>query len=115
MAAADTAIDAGVRAGFTAFETVNADWQTALVRWRCGLSAAERKRLGAPANWNCRDLKFFIGRVNFEQLGNERARKLNAIQTRFKLPEEDVDTLIAAGADSVRGNGVYQAFLASLR
>lgn len=115
MAASDTAIDAGVRAGFTAFESVNAEWQAALVRWRCSLPAAERRRLGAPPNWNCRDLKFFVGRLNFDQLGDERAAKLNAIPTRFKLPAEDVDLLIAAGADSLRTNGVYKAFLASLR
>jgi len=115
MAASDTAIDAGVRAGFTAFESVNTAWQSALVRWRCGLPAAERRRLGAPPNWNCRDLKFFVGRLNFDQLGDERARKLNMVPTRFKLPAEDVDLLIAAGADSLRTNGVYKAFLASLR
>lgn len=113
MAAADTAIDAGVRAGFTAFESTNADWQKALLRWRCGLPAAERRRLGAPPNWNCRDLKFFIGRISFDQLGEERARKLNTVPTRFKLPAEDVDELIAAGADAVRANGVYKAFIAS--
>jgi NTE family protein len=115
MAAADTAIDASTRASFTAFERTNSEWHTALVRWRCGLSAAERHRLGAPAHWNCRDLKFFVGRAGFDELSADRARKLNAIPTRFKLPAEDVDRLIAAGADAVRANGAYKAFLASLR
>ena len=115
MAAADTAIDASTRASFTAFERTNNEWQAALVRWRCGLPAAERRKLGAPPNWNCRDLKFFVGRVAFDQLGDERARRLNAIPTRFKLPAEDVDLLIGAGANSVRANGVFKAFLASLR
>jgi len=68
-----------------------------------------------PPNWNCRDLKFFIGRLNFDQLDPERAQKLNTIPTRFKLPAEDVDLLISAGADSLRSNGVFKAFLASLR
>ena len=86
-----------------------------VVRWRCGLPASERRKLGAPKNWNCRDLKFFVGRVNFDQIGQERARRLNAVPTRFKLPAEDVDMLIAAGADSLRVNNVYTAFLASLR
>src|SRR5690606_3515969 len=35
MAAADTAIDAGERASYAAFERTIADWQSALVRWRC--------------------------------------------------------------------------------
>lgn len=68
-----------------------------------------------PPGWKCRDLKFFVGRVNFDQLGGDRAARLNAIATRFKLPQEEVDALIAAGADSLRGNAVYNAFIASLR
>ena len=115
MAAADTAVDAGVRVGYTVLENTQTEWQAALVRWRCGLSAAERRQLGVPPNWNCRDLKFFIGRLNFDQLDPARAQKLNTIPTRFKLPAEDVDLLISAGADSLRSNGVFKAFLASLR
>ncbi len=115
VAAADTAIDAGVRASFTAFESTNLEWQTALIRWRCGLSAAERQRLGASPGWNCRDVKFFLGRVSFDQLGAERAASLNAIATRFKLPAAAVDELIAAGGDALRANPTYRAFLGSLR
>ena len=114
MAAADTAIDASVRASFTAFERTMFDWQQDLVKWRCGLPPGERQRLGAAAGWNCRDFKLFIGRVNFDQLGPERAAALNAVPTRFKLPAESVDTLIAAGRDAVRANTTYRAFLGSL-
>ncbi len=46
MAAADTATEAALRASFTAFESTMADWQQQLVRWRCGLSAAQRQRFG---------------------------------------------------------------------
>ncbi len=115
MAAADTAVDAGVRVGYTALETTQMEWQQALVRWRCGLSAAKRREYGAPVNWNCRDLKFFIGRLNFDQLGPERAQKLNSVPTRFKLPADDVDALIEAGADSLRTSPTFKAFLASVR
>ena len=31
----------------------------ALTNWRCHLSEAERRRYGAPANWNCRDVRIF--------------------------------------------------------
>ena len=114
MAAADTAIDSSVRASFTAFERTMFEWQQDLVKWRCGLPAAERQRLGAASGWNCRDLKFFIGRVNFDQLGPERATRLNAVETRFKLPAETVDTLISAGRDAMQANATYRAFLGSL-
>ncbi|HEY0572134.1 MAG TPA: patatin-like phospholipase family protein [Enterovirga sp.] len=114
MAAADTAIDASVRASFTAFEATMAQWQAELIRWRCGLSAEQRQRYGAPPNWNCQDLKFSTARIAFDQLGPERAKLLNAVPSRFKLPPEQVDLLIAAGSDALRTNAVYREFVTSV-
>lgn len=113
-AAVDTTIDASVAGSFTAFDTTMTDWQSALVRWRCGLSAADRKRYGAPANWNCRDLKFFVGRLGFDQLDRVRAAELEAIPTRFRLPPQQVDDIIAAGRDALRVNPTFRSFAASL-
>jgi NTE family protein len=114
MAAADTAVAASVNAGFTAFERTMKDWQAQLVRWRCGLSEDQRRRLHAPAGWNCHDLKFYVNRVDFEQLGPERAKALNAVDTRFQLPAEQVDMVIAAGHDALRGNRIFNEFLAGI-
>src|SRR5215813_1235931 len=114
VAAADTAMVASVHASYTAFDRTMLEWQTALVRWRCGLSTAERERLGAPAAWDCRDLKFFVSRIGFEQLGPERALALDAVKTSFRLPPETVDAVIAAGRDALRANPTYAAFLKSL-
>jgi NTE family protein len=114
MAAADTAIDASERASYAAFERTSLDWQADLIRWRCRLSAAERKRYGAPANWNCRDLKFFLGRVGFNQLGAAREAALDGVPTRFRLPAEQVDLVIGAGQEALRVNPAYRAFVGSL-
>lgn len=114
MAAADTAIDASVRASFTAFESTTRDWEQQLIRWRCGLSADQRRRYGAPPSWNCRDLKFRVARIAFDQLGQERAAVLNAVPTRFTLPSEQVDQLIAAGADALRANPDFRSFVGGL-
>ena len=114
MAAADTAIDASVRASFQAFDSTTAEWEGSLIRWRCGLSAEQRKRLGAPSNWNCRDIRFYVNRIGFDQLGAERAAVLNAVPSRFKLPPEQVDTLIAAGSEALRINPVFRDFLSSI-
>ncbi len=114
QAAADTAIDASVGASFVAFEKTISDWQGALTRWRCGLSAAERARYGAPANWNCRDIKFFVGRLGFDQLENGRAASLEKVPTRFNLPADQVDMVIEAGRDVFRASPVVKAFAASL-
>ena len=114
FASADTAIEAGMNASFTAFKALTLDWQQQLIRWRCSLSGPERARLGAKPGWNCKDLKFFIGRVGFDQFSGERGKELNVVPTRFKLPPEQVDLLIAAGRDAVRGSDAYRAFLGSL-
>ncbi|MGH6712883.1 MAG: patatin-like phospholipase family protein [Bradyrhizobium sp.] len=109
-AAADTAIDASVRSSYAAFTALANDWAGKVKRWRCGLSAAERVRLGVGANWRCGDLSFAIDRVSFEQLGPARAGILNAIPTRFALPADQVDLLIEGGADALRQSKPYQAF-----
>jgi predicted acylesterase/phospholipase RssA len=114
LAAVDTAFGASVRASFTAFDRTMAEWHDTLVRWRCGLSAAEARGYGAPKGWSCRDLKFFVGRVNFEQLGPLRAKELSAVPTRFKLPPETVDKLIEAGRETLRSSPTFHAFLSSL-
>src|SRR5258706_11894588 len=109
-AAADTAIDASVRSSYAAFSALASDWSGKIKRWRCGLSAPERSRLGVGANWRCGDVSFFIDRVSFDQLGPARAGILNAIPTRFSLPAEQVDLLIESGADALRQSRSYQAF-----
>jgi NTE family protein len=112
-AAADTAIDASVRASYTAFEQTMEEWRQQIVRWRCGLSAAQRKNYGVPARWNCRDVQFFVGRVGFDQLGQQRADYLNKVKTSLQLPQDQVDEVIAAGDESVTNNEVVRRFLNS--
>jgi len=113
-AAADTAIDSSALSSFTAFDQTMSEWRDSLIHWRCGLSPRERQGYGVPSKWDCRDLKFFIGRVNFQQLGNPRAELLNAIPTRFKLSPEQVDALISAGQEALRTNSTFRAFLSSI-
>ena len=115
MAAADTAVAASVNAGYTAFDRTMRDWQAELIRWRCGLTPELRKRAKAPENWNCRDVKIYVNRVGFEQLGAERAKALNAVDTRLKLPAAEVDMVIEAGQDALRANLIYQDFLGQRR
>jgi NTE family protein len=85
-----------------------------LIKWRCHLSPTERHKLGAPAAWNCRDVRLHLARISFDQLGPERASALNAVETRFKLPPEQVDMLIDAGRDALKVNPVFRSFVKSL-
>jgi NTE family protein len=113
-AAADTAIDSSARSSFTAFDQTMSEWRTILVHWRCSLSPADREKYGLSPGWDCRDLKLFVGRINFDQLGARRASTLNSIPTRFKLTKEDVDSLVTAGKEALRANPVFREFLTSI-
>ena len=114
MATADTATGSSAAQSYTSFSEMMNDWHVKLVNWRCRLSAAERARLGAGPGWNCRDVKFFVGRIGFEQLGQQRAAELDAVETRFKLPVQQVDLLIASGRDALMASTKFRAFLQSL-
>lgn len=104
-AMSDTAIRANVRANYENFRQEFRDWREALVRWRCSLPLAQVKKLrGTLTGWNCRDVQFFIGEIGFDQLGPARAAALSAIETRFKLPQDQVDMLIEAGRDALRAS-----------
>ena len=59
-------------------------------------------------------MKLFLTRLSFDQLGPERSVALNAVETRFKLPPDQVDMLIGAGHDVLISNGVFRKFLNSL-
>jgi predicted acylesterase/phospholipase RssA len=103
------ALYASVRASYTAFQATMENWRTALVRWRCGLPPASLQKLrGGPGD--CRDLKIYIGRIGFDQFDPERATRLGAIETRFRLPVETVDELIAAGGEALAQHPTFLAF-----
>jgi NTE family protein len=115
-AVTDAALDANVRASYSAFEANMTAWRESLVRWRCSLSRAEVSGLlkGSSTGWNCRDVKLFIGRIGFDQFEPARAARLEAVPTRFKLPVGEVDELIAAGSEAVSANPTFRAFRQSL-
>ncbi len=88
--------------------------QDDLVKWRCELSEAQRRQLGATPGWNCKDVKFFVGRISFDQLGPERAAALNAVQTALKLPPDQVDDADPGRPRCIETNAVFRNFLKSL-
>lgn len=105
---------ANLGATYTVFTRSMNDWRTSLVRWRCQLSAPDRAKLGAGPDWNCQDLKFFVGRLGFDQFDPERSAELDAVPTRFQLPAAQVDNVIAAGRDALRDSATLRAFAKSL-
>jgi hypothetical protein len=114
MAAANTATDSSARLSFTAFDRTMSEWRETMVHWRCGLSQSQRQSYGLSGKWDCRDLKFLVGHLDFDQLGAQRSLELNSIPTRFKLSPEDVEKVVVAGEDTLRTNPTFRAFLGSL-
>jgi NTE family protein len=113
-AISDTATESGAVGSYSAFQDTISDWQQSLINWRCKLSDKDRRRYGVPPNWNCHDVKLSVGRIAFDQLDPQRAAALNAVETSFVLPPQQVDLLIDAGRDALRANPAFRAFLASL-
>lgn len=111
-AVVDVLVDANARTSYTAFEQTMKAWRDQIVTWRCGLKAAEAARLREGSGpRNCRDLKFTITRVSFDQLGPERAKVLGAVPTSFTLPVDTIDTLTQAGGDALDANPAFREFL----
>ena len=110
-ATSDTAMTSSAIGSYTSFDSTMDEWRQRLVAWRCHLSEAERGRLGVAPGWNCKDVKFFVGRISFDQLGPDRSAALNAVETRLKLPPDQVDMLIDAGRDALKANKVFREFL----
>jgi NTE family protein len=109
-AVTDTAIDSAVRSGFDAFRLSVRDWEEATRKWRCSLSGAEARRLGASRDWRCGNIRFEINVIAFNRFDPKLATKLNAIPTRFKLEPEEVDLLVRLGHDAVASQTTLRFF-----
>jgi len=80
----------------------------------CRWGAVGRRLRAQVGGGDFRDLRFYIGRIGFDQLSPGLSAQLNAVPTRFSLPPETVDTLIAAGRESLATSPAFRAFLSGL-
>lgn len=106
---ADTAISASTRNGFDAVDLALNQWQQELITYRCGLSQAQVLRhRGTLAGWNCRDVHVTTEHLTFRDADPKLYAALNAVPTRLKLTEKQVELVIAAGREAVRRNANIQ-------
>jgi hypothetical protein len=104
-ALSNTTISSSVRKGFDALAMAVKEWQQEIIRFRCGLSQSEVRRLrGTMAEWNCRDVNITVELLSFRDLDPAMKQELNRVPTRLALPEEQVDLVIGAGREAVRRN-----------
>ena len=112
MSIANSAMSAASRTGYDAMRLELADWERELVEYRCALPRSEVVRVrGSAAGWDCRDVKLFVGQVSFDNLPDAMRSQLNAIPTRLKLKEQQVDLAIGAGRLATRNNPELNGFL----
>lgn len=107
---------AASRSGYDSMRLELGEWQRDLVAYRCALPEPEVTRLrGTTEGWDCRDVKFFVGQISFDDLGPEGRARLDKVPTRLQLPRDAVDTVIAAGREATRNNPELNGFLRSIR
>jgi len=112
MSIANSAMSAATRTGYDAMRLELADWERDLVDYRCALPRAQVVRVrGTSSGWDCRDVKLFVGQVSFDDLPEAMRAELNAIPTRLRLEEDQVDLAIRAGQMATRQNPELNGFL----
>lgn len=115
MSIATSAMAAASRSGYDSMRGELRLWETELIEWRCALPLSEvRKLRGTTAGWDCKDVKLFVGEASFASLPTDLRDQLDAVPTRLKLPEAQVDMVIAAGRQATRATPEFNGFLASL-
>jgi NTE family protein len=115
QAVSDTAVDANVRAAYDAFLAEMEKWRERMIDYRCGLTPPEVAQLrGSTEGWDCRELSLQVAKVSFDAMREPSVKaRLDKIPTRFKLPKDDVDLLIASAGSLLRQNPNYKEFLAT--
>lgn len=115
-AATDTGMSASLRDEIDGLRFAVSIWRDHLVRYRCGLSKEEVRRiLGTTADWNCRDVNTIVEHLSFSDLDPDTARELNTVPTRLTLQAAQVDKLIAAGRQAVANNDRLASAVADIR
>jgi NTE family protein len=111
LSATDAAIDAAARYAADAFGVMVEDWQASVIKYRCGLAAAELKRLGAPARWDCRDVNFTVAHLAVDELASPVRERIDAVPTRLTLEAAQVDASIDGARDGLLALPGLQGYL----
>ncbi len=109
----DSMLQSTSRNSLDALRLAMSDWQRELIDYRCRLSSTRVRELrGNLTGWNCRDLKIRITEVSFDALDPGLKGEVEGVETRFALPEGQVDLTIRAGRQALMRNPIFQALQA---
>lgn len=111
MAATDAAIDAAARLAADSFQLVMQQWRDDLVRHRCSLGGEELGALGGVSpSWSCEDVEFIVDFISFQSLEPSMAARARAIETRLKLPAEEIELAMEAGRQLIGQSAAVREF-----
>jgi NTE family protein len=94
LSATDAAVDSAARLAVDAFGRMIDEWHDSVLVYRCGLKPADVARLGGPANWNCRDVRFSLAYLSVEDLESPLREQIEQIPTRLTLEPDQIDVTI---------------------
>jgi NTE family protein len=94
LSGTDAAVDSAARLAADAFGQMIEQWQNSVITFRCGLEPADVARLGGPADWSCRDVKFTLAHLSVHGLESPHKERIDAIPTRLTLSLDQVDATI---------------------
>lgn len=115
MAIANSSMGSASRVGYDVLRLTLDQYAEDLVEWRCSLSAARVRALrGTTRGWDCKDIKLFVGQINFTALDEDRQTALNEVPTRLRLETEQVDMVIDAGFEATQLNPDFNGFLLAI-
>lgn len=100
LSATDIAVESAARQAADALARIVSEWQAAVIKFRCGLTPAERIALGAPARWDCADVKFSLANLAVDELPSPRREQIESIPTRLSLEPEQVDVTIQGAREA---------------
>jgi len=113
LSATDAAVDSAARQAADAFDVMVREWQDSLVAYRCSLRREEVARLGGPASWNCRDVRFTVAHLQVHDLPAPLRARIEAIPTRLTLDAADIDASIEGGRSGTLGLPQLWQYLSS--
>jgi NTE family protein len=94
LSATDAAVESAARQAADALGRMVDDWQEEIIKFRCGLKPAQRIALGAPAKWECADVKFSLAYLSVDDLPSPTRERIESIPTRLSLEPAQVDVTI---------------------
>ena len=115
LSATDSAIEAGARRAVDAFGLMIEEWRQSVLYFRCGLTQADRARLGLARDWDCQDVTFSYAYLSAGDLPQPSRDRIELIPTRLSLSAQQIDASIEGGREGALALETLRAYVRDRR